>query len=133
MLTPLHHGISVENMEESIAWYEKNFKAEVISDDFEEMLNARVVFMRLGTFEIELFEYKGTDKKPVPEERKMPNEDLKTCGTKHVAYLVEDLETFVDQLKKNGVDIAAGPFPMHTEKVCFIRDNSGVLIELIER
>lgn len=133
MLKPLHQGISVPDMDAAIAWYSNVFGFEKISDDVEPMLNSRVVFLHLDGFELELFQYLGTDAKPMPEERKMPNDDLKTCGTKHVAYAVDDLEALYRSLVEKQVDVAVPPFPMHRDLVCFIRDNSGVLIELIER
>lgn len=132
MIKPLHQGISVPDMEASIAWYQKIFGFEKISDAFVEFLNARIVFLQLGEFQLELFEYRGEDKKPLPEERLHPNEDLKTCGTKHVAYSVEDLPAMVEMLKSEKVEFARDMFEMGNDYVCFIKDNSGVLIELIQ-
>lgn len=132
MLKPLHQGISVPDMDASIMWYQKIFGFELISDHFMEFLNARVVFLQLGEFQIELFEYKGADKKPLPQERLDPNEDLKTCGTKHVAYAVENLHEMVKMLEKEHVEFAKTLFEVGNDYICFIRDNSGILIELIE-
>lgn len=133
ILVPLHQGISVPDVEASAAWYQEVFGFEKVSDEVAAPLNCRIVFLRLGEFELELFQYLGEDGKPLPEERKFPNEDLKTCGTKHVAYGVEDLPALVAMLQEKQVDIVMPPFPMHEDLVCFIRDNSGVLLELIQR
>lgn len=57
---PLHTGISVYDMEESIAWYEKNLGFLVVKDDgFIALLRAHVVFlrgiiMRLSCFSLKL-------------------------------------------------------------------------------
>lgn len=133
MITPLHQGISVPNMDESLQWYEKAFGFTLVSDKVIPMLNSRVAFVKLGDFELELFQYLGEDGSPLPEARRYPNEDLKTCGTKHVAYRVEDMGGVYRHLQDIGADIAIPPFPMEGDTVCFLRDNSGVLIELIEK
>ena len=132
MLRPLHEGISVADMDASVAWYEKFFGFSVVKDDFVPDLNSRIVFLRLGDFELELFEYRGTDRQPLPEGRRVPNEDIKTCGVKHVAWAVDSMEAELARLRALGADIAAGPFPMAGDTVCFLRDNSGNLMELIE-
>lgn len=132
MITPLHQGISVPDMDASIKWYSDVFGFTKLSDTFIKFLNARVVFLGLYGFQIELFQYMGADKKPVPPERLEPNEDIKTCGTKHVAYAVENMASLIEHFEEKGVDIVKPPFQMEGDTVCFIRDNSGVLIELIQ-
>ena len=132
-LKPLHVGISVPDADASVQWYKDIFGFEVLSDDFVPPLNARIVFLKGHTFEIELFEYKGADAAPLPEERKNPDSDLKTCGVKHVAWSVENMDEEFARLLSLKVDIVKEPFPMGKDKVCFIRDNSGILIELIEK
>lgn len=133
LLTPIHQGISVPDMDASVAWYREMFGFEPVSDEVVAPLGCRIVFLRLGSFELELFQYLGEDRKALPPERREPNEDIKTCGTKHVAYAVEDLRGLAAQLRAKGVDFAMEPFPMHEDLVCFIRDNSGILLELIQR
>ncbi len=129
-LQVLHAGISVMNMEESLKWYEKNLGFTLVKDDgFIPPLQARICFIQNGDFQIELFEY--LEPKPVPQERLMPNSDLRTAGTKHVAFGVEDMAAMKERLLENGVDIAH-EVVMEGNKVMFIRDCSGVLLELIE-
>ena len=41
------------------------------------------------------------------EERRTPNQDLKTSGTKHIAFTVADLQAHLPDLVNYGVDIAA--------------------------
>ena len=132
MMRPLHQGISVPDMEASVTWYEIVFGARKLSDEFVPPLNARIVFLELDGFQLELFQYMGGDGKPLPPERLHPNEDLKTCGTKHVAWAVEDLGGLSRRLEELQVDIVLPIFPMNGDLVSFIRDNSGVLIELIQ-
>ena len=133
IITPLHEGITVPDVTAAVEWYRTVFGFETVSDKVVPGLNARIVFMRLGEFELELFEYLGADKKPLPPERMTPDEDLKTAGVKHVAWRVENLEALYERLTELGVDIVAAPFPMEGDRVCFIRDCAGTLMELIEK
>lgn len=129
-IKPLHVGISVYNMEESIEWYKRNLDFQKISDDYYDFLQARIVFVKNGDFEIELFEYKQP--KELPAERKLPNSDLQTVGTKHIAFYIDNISTLLEKFKVNQVDIVMER-AMEGNSMCFIRDNSGVLIEFIEK
>ena len=125
----LHVGISVGDMEESLAWYKRNLDFELVKDDYVPPLGARICFIRNGDFEIELFRYDSP--KPIPEDRLTPNSDLQTIGTKHVAFEVPDMKALKEKFVANGVDIAHEVM-MEGNNVMFVRDNSGVLIEFIQ-
>ncbi|MBP2644802.1 MAG: hypothetical protein H6Q75_242 [Firmicutes bacterium] len=131
VIKPLHQGISVADMEASIAWYQKMFGFKLVSDKFIPQLPARIAFMELGDFSIELFVVEGAA--TLPEDRRTPNLDIRTHGTKHVAYRVQDLRSLMEDLKSKNVDIAMDVFPMEGDLVSFIRDNTGNLIELIQK
>jgi methylmalonyl-CoA/ethylmalonyl-CoA epimerase len=130
LLKPLHVGISVPDIEASIAWYKQMFGFRLVSDNYYEQLPARIAFMELGDFSLELFEVPGAA--PLPDDRRVANLDIRTHGTKHVAYVVEDLRGLMETLKSKGVDVAMDVFPMEGDLVAFIRDNTGNLIELIQ-
>ena len=125
----LHVGISVKNMEEALDWYKRNLDFELVKDDYVPPLGARICFIRNGDFEIELFQY--DDPRPIPEDRLMPNSDLQTIGTKHVAFEVPDMKALKEKFLANGVDIAHEVM-MEGNNVMFVRDCSGVLIEFIQ-
>jgi methylmalonyl-CoA/ethylmalonyl-CoA epimerase len=129
-LKPLHVGISVADIKASMAWYEQMLGFRLVSDNYYEQLPARIAFMELGGFSIELFQVPGAA--PLPDDRRVPNLDIRTHGTKHVAYAVKDLSGLMETLKSKGVDVAIDIFPMEGDLVAFIRDNTGNLIELIE-
>lgn len=131
LLKPLHVGISVADIEASIAWYEQILGFRLVSDNYYEQLPARIAFMELGGFSIELFQVPGAA--PLPDDRRVPNLDIRTHGTKHVAYAVEDLPGLMETLKAKDVDVAMDLFPMEGDLVAFIRDNAGNLIELIQK
>ena len=94
---------------------------------------------------IELWQIAGGA--PVPLNRREPDMDLRTGGTKHVALLVADLQSCLRELIARGVDVAAvqrNPTePMMSEQnpldpakppafAAFIRDPAGTLIELLD-
>lgn len=58
-------------------------------------------------------------------------------GYSHVAFLVDDLEGTVGELKSGGVEVALEPKTMtvegHDYKIAFVVDPDGYRIELIER
>ena len=126
----LHAGISVRDMDQSIAWYREILGFTLCKDDgFVPALGARICFLQKDGFQLELFEYQ--DPRPIPEERLWPNTDLQTIGTKHVAFAVSGMEALKAAFAEKGVFIAHET-RMNGEHVLFIRDCSGTLIELIE-
>ena len=130
VLRPLHVGISVKNMELSLEWYEKNLGFKCTKDDYVPPLKARICFIEKDGFELELFQY--DEPKPIPEDRKTPNSDLQTIGTKHVAFLTDDMKALKEGFVAKGVDIAH-EVSMEGNAVMFIRDLDGVLIEFIQK
>jgi methylmalonyl-CoA/ethylmalonyl-CoA epimerase len=130
-IKPHHLGVSVPDLEASIIWYETmlGFKLEKKMDV--PPLNARIAFLNNGSFRIELFQVNGAQ--PLPESRRQPNTDIATHGTKHLAWEVENVSALMDMLKKKGVDIAMDVGKMENKEMAFIRDNSGNLIEILER
>ena len=129
-LRPHHCGISVPDLETSIAWYRDMLGFSVEKRLTLEEAHAKIAFMKHGDFCIELFEVAGAT--PMPESRRYPNQDIATHGTKHIAFEVQDLRKLMDTLKQRGVDVAMDVHVMEDTLMAFIRDNSGILIELIE-
>lgn len=127
---PLHVGISVIDMERSLEWYEKNLGFKCTKDDYVPPLKARICFVEKDGFELELFQY--DEPKAIPEDRKTPNSDLQTVGTKHVAFLTDDMQALKAGFVENGVDIAH-EVSMEGNAVMFVRDPDGVLIEFIQK
>ena len=125
----LHAGISVLDMEESVKWYEENLGFRLVKEEYAEPLHAKICFVERDGFQLELFRY--DDPKPIPKERLMPNSDLQTAGTKHIAFQTDDMDALKERFVKNGVDIAH-EVRMGGDAVMFVRDPSGTLIEFIQ-
>lgn len=125
-LKPLHTGITVDNMEVALDWYKKNLDFELVSDKYVAFLGVRICFVRNGDFQLELFQHDTPS--PLPGHCRELSSDLQVTGTKHICFAVEDLKAWKERFLANGVDIAEEMGP----DVLFIRDNSGILIELNE-
>lgn len=124
-----HGGVSVPDIEASISWWHEVLDFEVERRFYIAGIPAQVAILRRGDLRMELFEVAGA--KPLPDERRTANTDLKTHGNKHVAFAVQNVDAVAEQLRKRGADIEfVGHFP-HGDNI-FIRDNAGNLIEFVQ-
>ena len=125
-----HVALSVPNIAESIAWYEKmlGFKGTVRGG--QPGARQQVADLRRGNITIELFQL--ADAAPLPESRKNPSEDFRTHGVKHFGFEVKNLPAVLAELKAKGVKMAFEMRDTPTEAFAFISDNAGNAIELIE-
>ena len=124
-----HGGVSVPDLEQAIDWYRETLGFELEKQFSIPAANARVAMVRRGDLRFELFEVE--DAAPLPEDRRHPDRDLKTHGTKHVAFKVNDVEAFLQEMTDKGADIAL----VVREKFgtgFFIRDCAGNLIEFVD-
>jgi methylmalonyl-CoA/ethylmalonyl-CoA epimerase len=125
-----HVALSVPDLDASVGWYR-----DVLGFDVERRLHlptvpAEVALLRRGPMRIELFQPEAGN--PLPPDRSDVQDDLRTHGTKHVAYAVRDIGALVAELETRGADIA---LTRQTAGVSFayVRDNSGNLIEFYEQ
>ena len=128
---PHHVGISVADLEASIAWYERflGFALESIVPVPED--EGRVAMLVSdGGFRVELFELPGAAS--LPDERRHPATDLRTHGVKHVAYAVTGIEAGMIRLQDLGADIVWDLRVHEDVKVLLLRDDTGKLVELVE-
>jgi catechol 2,3-dioxygenase-like lactoylglutathione lyase family enzyme len=132
-------------MEQAIRWYADNLGFEEEFRFSIDALSAQGAFIARETMRIELWAVAGAGR--VPESRKDPTSDLHAGGTKHVAFLVPDLQSRLAHLVGRGVDVAAvqrdpsQPMAKDTDPLApgkppafaaFIRDPGGTLIELLD-
>jgi catechol 2,3-dioxygenase-like lactoylglutathione lyase family enzyme len=127
-----HIGISVADLEESIAWYKEmlGFEEVMRMDQGKTIKEMKIGHVKRGNCYIELFEVAGS--KPLPEYRRDPNADLAVHGLKHFGLQVDNLHAALEELKAKGVEIAMEPVDTPGVAFAFIRDNSGNAFELIE-
>ena len=129
-ILPHHCGISVPDIEAAIIWYQDILGFKVVKRMTIDAIPAKIAFMKHEDFYIELFEIENANR--LPEDRRQPNLDICTHGTKHIAFAVPDVYEFIDEMKKRGVDIAMDVNMMEDKAMAFIRDNAGNLIEIVE-
>ncbi|MFT4077587.1 MAG: VOC family protein [Asticcacaulis sp.] len=124
-----HGGVSLPNLDEGIEWYcsklgfrlEKRFPIPTIP--------AEVAIIVNGDLRMELFEL--PDAVAMDPARRVPNEDLRTHGNKHVAFGIHDVLSFGEELKRREVDVVWVHKFDHGANI-FIRDCAGNLIEFLE-
>jgi methylmalonyl-CoA/ethylmalonyl-CoA epimerase len=125
-----HAAISVPDLEQAIAWYGKVFGFTLDRRIFLEAVPATVAILSNGNLRIEIFEVAGAT--PPSENRRLPNEDIRTYGNKHVSFAVEDLAALHEVLERRGVDIVwIKKFAFGSN--IFLRDLAGNLIEIVQR
>lgn len=132
-IRPDHAGLSVGDLEASIARYRDMLGFELLRVvDIPDAEDAgRVALVKRYDSILELFCLPKAA--PLPEERRHPAIDLVTQGVKHMAYAVSGLATLMTELKAKGVDVVRD-IVVHDGSPCaFVRDNSGNLVEFVER
>ena len=124
-----HGGVSVPDLEASIAWYRDVLGFELEKRFSIAAIPAEVAVLRNGSLRMELFQVDRA--KPLPAERREPNADLLTHGNKHLSFAVENVREFAQTLRARGADIVwVKEFEFGAN--IFIRDNSGNLIEFVQ-
>ena len=125
-----HAGLSVPDLDASIAWYERVLGFALERSYVAESIPARIAVLRNGAMRIELFEL--ADAQLASADRGIPNQDLRTHGHKHISFAVPDVQALSEEFVRRAVDIVwVKKFPFGTNM--FIRDNAGNLIEFVER
>lgn len=126
-----HVGISVANLEESVAWY-----VDKLGFELARPLNRNpdspmtIALLRHGDFNIELFEIDGAAS--LPEYRRDPSADLRVHGLAHFAFQVDDVRAAQAELEAKGVKIVM-PLTENRTNFFFVNDNSGNSFEFIQR
>ena len=119
----LHTSLTVKDMDESIAFYTGRLGMTLVRREEIKQNNAEIAFLGIdGTdHRIELTWWRG--KKDYSEGDQLD----------HIAFGVEDVAGFVQQMKETGVEIAREPYSLGSSRIAFIKDPNGIWLELIER
>ena len=124
-----HGGVSVPDLDAALVWYKDVLGFELECRRNLPSVPCEMAMVRNGPLRMELFEVPGA--KPATENRSMPDEDLRTFGNKHVCFLIADVVSFAEELKRRGADIVwVKPPPIGSN--IFIRDHAGNLIEFVQ-
>ncbi len=119
----LHTSITVKNMDESIAFYTGVLGMTLGSRREIKENDAEIAFLETkGTnHRIELTWWRG--KKDYAEGDQLD----------HMAFGVEDLGKFMEEMKSKKVEIAKEPYTLGSSRIAFIKDPNGIWLEMIER
>jgi catechol 2,3-dioxygenase-like lactoylglutathione lyase family enzyme len=124
-----HGGVSVPDLDAAIVWW-RDVLGFVLTRRFRiPPIPAEVAIVRNGPLHMELFEVPGARK--LPDERRMPDTDVRTHGNKHVSFAVHSVPEFAEELRCRGADIVWVKDMPHGSNI-FIRDNAGNLIEFVQ-
>ena len=127
---PHHCCLSVPDLEASITWYREMLGFGLEMRQEISQVPMKGAFLKRGDFRIELFEVPGAQ--PLPPDQRVVGEDVRTHGTKHIALTVPDVRHALEFLRGRGVEVAMEPSEVEGTVACYIRDNSGILVELVE-
>ena len=126
---PLHVGISITDTDKSIQWYHDVIGFEMISSQYIPALKAVVTFLKKDNFELELFQ---CDEILQLNGIANVSGDNRILGTKHVAFLVSDMNELKKEFQRKNVSIIVES-KINNEKVMFIKDPDDNVMEFIER
>ena len=110
-------------MDQSIGFYTKVLGMSLLSRREIKQNNAEIAFLETkGTnHRIELTWWR--DKKDYAEGDQLD----------HLAFGVKNIESTVNSMRAQGVEIAKEPYSLGSSRIAFIKDPNGIWLELIER
>jgi catechol 2,3-dioxygenase-like lactoylglutathione lyase family enzyme len=134
----LHHtGITVKNLEESIAFYSGIFGFEHVGgcdltvdrDGGLKGVRINIAFLRVGEDTLELLEYQN------PKAGRQLEQDPWQPGAQHVSFKVTDIYGFYEK-NKDRLQFMSPPIDYRSEGIdttwTYLKDPNGTLLELSE-
>jgi methylmalonyl-CoA epimerase len=125
-----HIGVAVEDLEAGIELYEKSFGMELGLRETVEEQGVEAALLNVGEGHVELMAATGPD---TPVGKFI---DKRGAGLHHVAYAVEDIDSTLEQLVANGIELidAEARAGIGGSRVAFLqpRSTGRVLTEIVE-
>lgn len=117
-----HVGIKSKDIKKSVDFYTRILGFKVLEEI--EVLNNIYTFVGDETIRIEI-------------EQAAPNDTMIDVNTQyglyHIAFIVKDIDSLAEKLKKDGVKFIMEPVQLREDrKIAFIEDPDGVRIQLID-
>lgn len=128
-----HIGIAVNNLEESLKFYEDILNLKCEGTEVVEEQKVKVAFLPVGDTEIELLE-SITEDGPIA---KFIEKNSGRGGVQHIAVRVENIEKAIEEVKLKGYKMIdeVPRYGAGNAKIAFChpKGTDGVLLELTER
>ena len=124
-----HVGISVTDVEATIEWYTD--KLDFVVDQRFSVHEHTFAFLTHGDVKLEILGGATTNETPAITDIVA---SLNPARLHHFCIAVADLEATLDQLRSRDVNVIGEPFDVAVigQRVAFITDNSGNVIEITE-
>ncbi|MEM7016182.1 MAG: VOC family protein [Pseudomonadota bacterium] len=134
-----HTGISVKDMEKSLAFYAELLELEVIFDSDVggnpslskvvgmEKASGRVVWLRAGDTMIELWQWDHPDGRPLPEDYRPSDK-----GVTHFALQTDDVDELYQKVIGAGYHANTSPKDLGLHKTTYIKGPDDEIIEILE-
>jgi catechol 2,3-dioxygenase-like lactoylglutathione lyase family enzyme len=125
-----HYAIVVTDLEEAVQWYREKLDFEVErSFGFPELGTKIAHLTNANGLRIEVIERDGSTAGPDVDQDAFGA--LLVQGSKHIGFLVEDMQAAADELRRRGVEFVMEPNVVEPAGVTnfWIRDPAGTLIE----
>lgn len=122
-----HAGLTVTNLEESVAWYRRMFGCDIVQELHWPDTGVRATYISLGQDGslLELFHRPGTTRGFSP--------DPDSARYEHICVQVEDLDEAFADLQSKGAEIAFAPrLAKRHGRIAMVIDPDGFRIELLE-
>jgi glyoxylase I family protein len=125
-LEKIHHvAIICSDYEKSKEFYTKVLGLKVISEVYREERKSYKLDLRVGShYQIELFSFPDVPARPSYPE---------AAGLRHIAFTVNNISSYVNQLKVQGIEVEKIRIdPLTQKQFTFFADPDGLPIELYE-
>lgn len=127
MSMSIHHiALTVNNLEESVLFYQKFFCFIKIQEFGREDMGARAVFLELDGQRLELWQFDAM------KENVDDLNDIYIRGIRHVAFAVKDIEKTLSFLREQGLNPSPPKLGSSGHVYSFIADPSGISLELYQ-
>jgi catechol 2,3-dioxygenase-like lactoylglutathione lyase family enzyme len=123
-----HAGISVTNLDNAVSWYERYFDFKEMKRFKKDSLEIRGALLGCGENQLEIL----APAAPVQRREGGVNlvEELRVCGSNHIAVGVDNIESLYDTMRADDVSLITG---LMDGRMFFCKDPDGTLIEVRKR
>ncbi len=135
-LSAIHHvAIIVSDYDKSKDFYVNKLGFEIIRENHRPERHDYKLDLKCGDIELEIFgnSLKDPDYQVPPKRVGRPEFDREACGLRHLAFYVQNIETYIEELKAMDIPVEELRYDDYTgKKMTFFFDPDGLPLELHE-